>query len=110
MYYYWYSSNSYGICMIERLHYIDLYDVYGQLLTDKQQKYFEDYYFNNLSLSEISENEGITRNAIHKHIKDAIDKLEYYEVNIKVLEKTKKIIKFSEKLNEKEQKELKELL
>lgn len=96
--------------MIERLHYIDLYDVYGTLLTDKQQKYFEDYYFNNLSLSEISENEGITRNAIHKHIKDAKELLEYYETNIKVLEKNKKIIDFSEKLNEKEQKELKELL
>lgn len=96
--------------MIERLRYIDLYDVYGSLLTDKQQKYFEDYYFNNLSLSEISENEGITRNAIHKHIKDATEKLEYYETNIKVLEKNKKILKFSEKLNEKEQKELKELI
>ena len=33
-----------------------LYDYYGVLLTEKQQNYFKDYYFNNLSLSEISEN------------------------------------------------------
>ena len=30
--------------MKERLYLIDLYDIYGSLLTDKQQKYFEDYY------------------------------------------------------------------
>lgn len=96
--------------MKQRLYLIDLYDIYGTLLTDKQQKYFEDYYFNNLSLSEISENDGITRNAIHKHIKDAKELLEYYELNLKVLEKNNKIIEFSDKLNESDKKELKELL
>ena len=29
-----------------------VYDYYGELLTEKQQLYFEDYYFNNLSLQE----------------------------------------------------------
>ena len=32
-----------------------LYDYYGELLTDKQKQYFKDYYFENLSLSEMSE-------------------------------------------------------
>ena len=32
----------------------NLYDCYKNLLTEKQQEYFEDYYFNNLSLTEIS--------------------------------------------------------
>ena len=44
-----------------------------------QKKYFEEYYFNNLSLSEISENEGKSRNAIHKNIKNVVSKLYDYE-------------------------------
>ncbi len=64
-----------------------LYDIYGNLLTDKQKEYFEDYYFNNLTLSEISENNNISRNAVHKNIKDTISKLEYYEYNLKIYEK-----------------------
>ena len=96
--------------MKERLYLIDLYDIYGSLLTDKQQKYFEDYYFNNLSLSEISENEDITRNAIHKHIKDACEKLNYYEEKLKINEKNKKILEISKKLDKELQKEIEEII
>lgn len=96
--------------MKERLYLIDLYDIYGSLLTDKQQKYFEDYYFNNLSLSEISENEDITRNAIHKHIKDATEKLNYYEEKLKINEKNKKILEISKKLDKELQKKIEKLI
>ena len=40
--------------MKEREYLIILYDFYSELLNDKQRQYFEDYYFNNLSLGEIS--------------------------------------------------------
>lgn len=70
-----------------------LYDYYGELLTDKQKKYFKDYYFENLSLSEMSENYNISRNAIHKNIKETEDKLLYYEEILKLYEKNKKIKK-----------------
>ena len=40
--------------MDERLYLINLYDYYGDLLTQKQKDYFEEYYFNNLTLLEIS--------------------------------------------------------
>lgn len=96
--------------MKERLYLIDLYDIYGSLLTDKQQKYFEDYYFNNLSLSEISENEDITRNAIHKHIKDACEKLNYYEEKLKINEKNKKILEISKKIDKELQKKIEEII
>ena len=56
-----------------------LYDYYGELLTDKQKNYFKDYYFDNLTLSEISENYNISRNAIHKSLKEIEEKLFYYE-------------------------------
>ena len=41
--------------MDKYLYYNELYDLYGDLLTDKQKKYFEDYYFNNLSFSEMAD-------------------------------------------------------
>jgi len=74
--------------MDKTLYLINIYDYYGELLTDKQKEYFEDYYFNNLSLSEISENKGVSRNAIHKALKDAEDKLYYYENVLKDFEKS----------------------
>ena len=77
-----------------------LYDYYGELLTDKQKKYFKDYYFENLSLSEMSENYNISRNAIHKNIKETVDKLLYYEEILKLYEKNKKIKKIIVKLDD----------
>ena len=70
-----------------------LYDYYGELLTDKQKQYFKDYYFENLSLSEMSENYNISRNAIHKNLKETEEKLLYYEKILKLYEKNKKFKK-----------------
>ena len=46
-----------------------LYDLDSNLLTEKQKNYFEDYYFMDLSLAEIAENNNVSRNAIHKRLK-----------------------------------------
>lgn len=70
---------------------IILYDYYGELLSESQKQYFEDYYFNNLSLSEIAENLNVSRNAVHKQIKVAEEKLNIYEEKLKFLDKTNKI-------------------
>ncbi len=75
--------------MEEFIYYNELYDLYGKLLTDKQQEYFENYYFNNLSLSEMAENYGISRNAIHKQLKIVIDKLTDYEDKLGLNKKLK---------------------
>ena len=77
--------------MNNRDNLIILYDYYGELLSEDNRKYFEDYYFDNLSLGEIAENNSISRNAIHKHIKNAIEKLEFYEEKLKLYEKDKKL-------------------
>ncbi len=65
--------------MRELIYYNNLYDHYQELLTPKQRKYFEDYYFNNLSLSEMAENYGVSRNAIYKQLQIVIKKLDQYE-------------------------------
>ena len=77
--------------MDERDLLIILYDYYESLLSDKQKEYFSLYYFDNLSLSEISENIGVSRNAIHKSLKSIESLLLDYEDKLKIYNKTKKI-------------------
>ena len=72
-------------------YYSSLYDLYSNLLTDKQRSYFEDYYFNDLSLFEIADNNNVSRNAIHDQLKKVISSLEYYEEKLGLLNKEKKL-------------------
>ena len=46
-----------------------LYDFYGELLTDHQKEIYEDAVFNDLSLSEIANEQGISRQGVHDLIK-----------------------------------------
>lgn len=77
--------------MDDIIYLTNLYDYYEELLTDKQREYFESYYFQNLSLQEISDNNKISRNAIHKQIKEAINKLKFYEDKLELYAKSLKI-------------------
>ena len=74
--------------MEEQLYLTNLYDYYKELLTEKQRDYFEEYYFNNLSLSEISENFCVSRNAVHKQLKEIENKLIEYEEKLKLYSKS----------------------
>lgn len=56
-----------------------LCDLYGKLLTQKQFDFLNDYYNNDLSLSEIAENNQITRQAVRDIIKKGEKKLFAYE-------------------------------
>lgn len=76
---------------MNNLYYINLFDYYGELFTDRQKEYFTDYYFNNLTLQEIADNNNVTRNAVHKIIKDMIEKLDYYEDKLKLYNNKKQI-------------------
>lgn len=77
--------------MEKQQHFIVLYDFYGNLLNEKQQQYFEYYYFDNLSLQEISEELKVSRNAIHKSLKMIEDKLEFYESKLNLLNKRQQL-------------------
>ena len=69
----------------------DLFDIYGDLLTDKQKSYFKDYYFDNLSYGEIAEKYSVSRNASFKQLKNVIDKLNELENNLGIYKKNKAI-------------------
>lgn len=70
---------------------IKLYDIYYELLTNKQQKYFEQYYYEDLSYSEIAENFSVSRTAVYDQIKKVCANLEKYENTLKVANKEKQI-------------------
>ncbi len=65
----------------------ELYDLYGGLLTERQQDAIVRYYSDNYSLAEIAELNGTSRNAVHETLKHAIGKLQDYESTLLLLEK-----------------------
>ena len=64
-----------------------LLDIYGNMLTKKQYELLNDYYNNDLSLSEIAENENITRQAVRDNLKKGEKKLFEFEEKLKVMKK-----------------------
>ena len=65
-----------------------LCQIYGKLLTEKQFEVLDDYYNNDLSLSEIAENLNITRQAVRDNIKKGENKLFEYEEKLGIMKKT----------------------
>ncbi len=91
--------------MEDILYYNELYDCYSSLLTDKQRVYFENYYFDNLSLSEIADNFDVSRNAVYKQLQITIEKLEEYEEKLGLNNRKKQLENIMERINDKKIKE-----
>lgn len=64
-----------------------MYDFYGQLLTERQQKFIELYYGNDYSLGEIAENFGVSRQAVHDTLKRTESTLKNYEDKLRLVDK-----------------------
>ncbi len=73
--------------MKEFVYYNDLFDIYSNLLTDKEISTFKDYYQEDLSLSEIADDREISRSAVQKTIKTVLEKLDNYEDKLRIYEK-----------------------
>ena len=65
--------------MEENLYLTNLYEYYKKLLTEKECSYFEDYYFDNLTMEEIADNNSISKNAVSKSLIEVKNKLNDYE-------------------------------
>ena len=73
----------------------ELFDIYGELLSSTQQKMIHLYYHLDLSLAEISTQEGVSRNAVYDALKKGFEILKNYENKLHLREKK---ILFNEKL------------
>ena len=64
-----------------------LYDFYGELLTEHQRKVYENAVYNDLSLSEIADEIGISRQGVHDLLKRCDKIMTGYEEKLKLVEK-----------------------
>jgi len=77
---------------LEKLEYKGmLYDFYGELLTQHQKRVYEDAVLNDLSLSEIADEQGISRQGVHDMIKRCDKILTGYENKLHLVEKFTRI-------------------
>ena len=88
--------------MEEFVYYNNLFDIYGKLLTDKEQESFRDYYQEDLSLGEIAEIKNISRAAVQKTIKTVLEKLDYYEDILNIYKKNIKLKEVYDMSNDEE--------
>ncbi len=84
----------------EKIKLNQLYDIYGELLTDKQREYYEYYYLQDYSLSEISDLLGVSRNAVHMQLKNVVKYLEQYEDKLQIHKKKKLASSLIKKIEE----------
>jgi len=64
-----------------------LYDFYGELLTEHQKQIYEDAVYNDMSLAEIAQEQGISRQGVHDLIKRCNKILQSYEEKLHLVEK-----------------------
>ena len=64
-----------------------LYDFYGELLTEHQKEIYEQFIVDDLSLSEIAKDAGISRQGVHDLIKRCNKILEEYEEKLHLVER-----------------------
>lgn len=76
-----------------------LYDFYGELLNEHQKSIYEDYVYNNIGLSEIAEERGISRQGVYDLIKRCGRMLEEYEDKLHLVEKFEQTKELAEQIS-----------
>ncbi|QNQ80305.1 YlxM family DNA-binding protein [Lactobacillus sp. PV034] len=77
----------------------NLYAYYGSLLTQGQQEYFEDYYYNDLSLGEIADNHQVSRQAVYDNLRRSSKALENYESKLHMAQDYQKFGKLTQEIS-----------
>ena len=84
------------------VRYNTLLQIYGSLLSKTQYAFADAYFSYDLSLSEIAEAHNVSRSAVEDAIKKALNKLDEYEKNLKVLKNNEQILSLIEKAKDAE--------
>ena len=82
-------------------HLAELFDIYGELLTEKQQKCLSMHFYDDLSLSEIAENFSISRQAVYDLMKRAEDTMTSYDSKLHLLDKRRALMSRLEDISRK---------
>ena len=88
--------------MEKDLNYSELYEVYKKLLTENQSEVFNLYYLCDLSLGEISEIKGISRQGVSDTLNKTRELLEDYENKLELLSTKRKLIVLKSKVKDSE--------
>ncbi len=85
--------------MEKDFRYVELFELYQGLLTDKQRQTFSSHYCYDLSLAEIAEPDGNTRQSVYAVIKNVKAKLDDYEEELGLYKKNQKLIELAKELD-----------
>ena len=81
--------------MEKDFRYVELFELYQGLLTDRQRQIFSSHYCFDLSLSEIAEPDGNTRQSVYAVVKKVKAKLDEYERELGLYKKNQKLIELA---------------
>ncbi len=76
-----------------------LFDFYGPLLTDHQNEVLNDYYYDDLSMSEIADNYNVSKSAISDLINRSILQMNEYEEKLHLIKNSKSIDTLIDKMD-----------
>lgn len=77
-----------------------LFDFYGELLNDHQKEIYSEYILDDLSLNEIAEEHGVSRQSVFDLIKRCTNTLEEYEEKLSLVERFLKVKKEISEISE----------
>ena len=96
--------------MKEREYLLTLYEIYKNILTEKERSYFEYYYFEDYSMQEIADNNDVSKAYVGKYIKSIENKLINFENELNINDKNNKIRKIISSLDKDTKDKIEELL
>lgn len=85
---------------IERMEFSDLFDYYRGLLSDSNREIFESYMINDLSLGEVADNLGISRQGVRDAVNRCKRQLRKYEEQLMLMKKSKQLQEYAQELKE----------
>ena len=96
--------------MEKDLRYVELFEIYQGLLTERQRQLFLSHYYYDLSLSEIAEPDGNTRQSVYASLKVVKEKLDEYEKLLGVKNKNDRLKQLADKISTSDKKSSDEIL
>ncbi len=82
----------------KKSYYACLFLIYGALLTKNIYHRMECYYLSDYSITEISENDNVSRNAVFESLEQGTKKLDEYEMTLKLYSKKREMLTMIDKV------------